>query len=140
MFIILGLILFALWYVSDKALKERFVEYVKWPALAIIVFFFVFDINMFIETNRFIEVRKANPLGLNYVDFGTGNTTLMYGLSTEDTAAVMSYHYADIGSWPIITGLLELIFLFVGGCIVLLLVQMWYDNYRGISNEKRKVL
>jgi len=138
MFFILGLILFALWYITDKALGERFLNYLKWPALAIIFVFIVVDLHFFIETNRFIEVRKANAFGLNYVDFGTGNTTIMYGLSTEDTAAVMVYHYIDVTSWPIIFGLLELLFLMVGGFMILQLVSIWYDAFRNGEDVFKK--
>lgn len=134
-FIILGLFLAALWYVADKQLGARFESYIKWPALAIIVFFLIFDVNMMLETSRFIDVRVANPAGIEYVDTNLSVTTVMYGQHTEDTGTIMAYHYSELAIWPILTGLLPDLFLAIGGYMVLQMMMLWYDDYRGVKRE-----
>ena len=144
-FLILGLILFGLWYLADKTLGERFHNYLKWLSLAVIVFFVLFDINLMLETNRLIDVREANPLGLSYTDPVNNVTSVVYGSQTPDTGTIVSYHYAELALWPVFTGLLPAAFIGIGGFIVMQIVSMWYDEYTGYrrrndgkdSKEKR---
>lgn len=143
-YIIFSLFLFALWYVADKQLGERFENYLKWLSLAVIVFFVLYDINLMMETNRMIDVRLANPLGFSYTDPTTNVTTTMFGSQTQDTSAVIAYHVIEMSIWPVFTGLLPAAFIGIAGFIVIQIMRMWYDqytmNYKGdkIDNKNKK--
>lgn len=99
MFITYSLILFGLWYLVNKRLGPRFQSYLKWPSLAVIVFFALFNINMIIEFNRYIEVQQHSPNGFIYTDPGTGRSTIMYGAATTDSATVLAHHFSEYSIW-----------------------------------------
>lgn len=139
-FLILGLILFGIWYVTDRTLGERFNQLLKWLSLGVIIFFVLFDINLMFETSRMIDVREANPLGISYTDPNNNVTTTVYGSQTVDTGTVVAYHYLEFSLWPVFTGLLPAAFIGIGGMIVIQIMSMWYDAYiKGEgSNVKNK--
>lgn len=130
-FLMFALLLYGIWYISNKYLGKRFEGYLKWTSLAVIIFFAIFDINMMIETWRYVEVQRIAPNGIVYTDPVTGVSTRMYGAGTEDSGTIMAYHYAEFAIWPIFTGLLPLVFTAIIGYICINVLKLWYDEYRG---------
>lgn len=130
-FIVFGLMLFGLWYVTDKKLGSNFKSYLKYPSLAVIVFFVLVDINLMMETNQYIATQKYAPNGFTYVDPTTGTTTRLYGAATTDSASVMAYHYAEFEVWKIFVMILPEMFLAIGGFMIFQILHLWYDEYRG---------
>ncbi len=134
---IFALILFALWYCADRALGERFLPYAKWTALAIIALFFLFDFAMTLETNRMIATLNANPNGVMYVYNATLNTT-MFAQNGTDTLNVVAYHFSEYAFWPVLFNLLPMLFIAIAGYIVMQILMLWYDDYRGIKRQPPK--
>jgi hypothetical protein len=91
---------------------------------------------MMIETSRYIDVQSISPgtgITFSYFSNETNSTvvTTMYGRQTDDSGAIMAYHYTEFMVWPILTGLLQYVFYFISGMIVIQLLSLWYDTYRG---------
>lgn len=138
MLITYSLILYGLWYLTDKKLGKRFNSVLKYSTLVIIIFFTLLNINMIIEFNRYIQVQQYSPNGFVYNDPNTGTSTIMYGAATIDSGTVLSYHFSEYVIWIVLSTLLPYMFLLVMFLIIVQIASLFYDIYLGKGDDNGK--
>lgn len=140
-FLLIGLFLGLIWYIADKSLKERFLPYLKWPSLFVIILMVSTDIFFFVEMERFLKAKAVggdNGIAYSFFDNNTNLTVqhTMFAKQDQDSATIFVFHNIEYAIMEIILQYWELIAIFLGTVFVLQYLYIVY--YNALYNKKQE--
>ena len=147
MFLFLAILFIGILYLIDKSMKDGMVFWLKYGLAAFIVILAFTDIYFMLETQRWIDVCRADVTGhcqgtaysytfLNGSNVSVTHTTTLYGEYSSNTGSIIAYHEADRWAMEDIVGMLPYIAIFIASTFGLQFVyNIYYNSQYGKPEE-----